>query len=361
MKLTEVINVCGTFTPLGVSRASPAVCDAVSEALSSYFIIEELQELASRKIAEFSGAEAASVTHCSAASITISIAALMAGDAPDRIASLPDTTGMCDRVVIPAGHCVNYGHSILQAIRLAGATPVLAGSSQKCSLEDIEEQVKRNNTCGLLLVSSKLVMNDPFDFLGAVEVARKLNVPTIIDGAAQDFRIHELLETGADLVLVSAQKYLSSPTAGLVIGRQHAVEAVRAQEKGIGRGMKASKEAIIGALCAIEERSRLDMVHWQKMQNAKTEAFVQRANEINGVFAASEIDPTGLPFSRAVLSIDADFTHLDAVSLAAELKSGTPSIWVIDDKAVQGQLGFELVQTTYDEIDAIFDKIAELL
>ena len=80
----------------------------------------------------------------------------------------------------------------------------------------------------------------------AVKLAKNLGVPTIIDGAAQDFRIEELLETGADVVLVSGQKYLASPTAGLVFGKREYVDAVRAQDKGIGRGMKATKEAIIG-------------------------------------------------------------------------------------------------------------------
>lgn len=59
--LTEIINVRGTFTPLGVSRTSKSVCTAVSDALSNYFVLDELQDLASRKLSDWSGAEAAAI------------------------------------------------------------------------------------------------------------------------------------------------------------------------------------------------------------------------------------------------------------------------------------------------------------
>ena len=108
--LTRIINTRGTFTPLGVSRSSHKVSSAVAEALSSYFIIDELQDVASEVIASFANSEAGTVTHCTAAGITLSVAATMAGSIPEHIASLPDSTGMPDAVVIPAGHCVNYGH-----------------------------------------------------------------------------------------------------------------------------------------------------------------------------------------------------------------------------------------------------------
>ena len=121
--LSDVINARGTFTPLGVSRSSSVVCGAVVEALSNYFIIDELQDLASKSISKFANSEAATVTHCAASGITISIAATMTGLSQERIAALPNTKGMADCVIIPSGHCVNYGHSILQAIRISGATP----------------------------------------------------------------------------------------------------------------------------------------------------------------------------------------------------------------------------------------------
>lgn len=334
---------------------------AVADALSRYIIIDELQELASQRLARFSGAEAATVTHCTAASVTLSIAAAMTGTSPERIALLPDTTGMRDGVVLPAGHCVNYGHPILQAIRLSGAKPILAGSTRMCDASDIERQIEANDACCLLLVSSKLVQAPQLDFSEAIKVAQKHGVATIIDGAAQDFRIEELIQTGADLVLVSAQKYLMAPTAGLVFGKKHLIEGVRAQEKGIGRGMKASKEAIAGTLACVEEREHLDLDAWREMQDLKVAHFVQSSGEIHGISSYSQADPTGLPFSRVYLIVDATVTGLNASMLAAALKSDNPSVWVIDGEASEGKIGLELVQTTASEIEVILAKILDAL
>ncbi len=359
--LTKVINARGTFTPLGVSRSSERVGRDVAECLQDYFVIDELQDLASREIAGLAGAEAGAVTHCVAAGITLSIAAAMAGTSSDKIAALPDAAGMPHRVVLPANHAVNYGHSILQAIRLAGAAPVLADIGDDGSLDDIERQLDHADTCCLLLVSSRLTAGEPVDVASAVDAAHHRGVPAIIDGAAQDMRIEELVATGADLVLISAHKYMASPTAGLVIGRQGLVEAVRAQERGIGRAMKATKEAIIGVLSAIEERTRLDVTTWRDRQALKLSAFIDRANDITGIAARLVADPAGMPFARAHLRVNEQQGRLNTVSLAAALKAGAPPIWVMEDNLADGEIVFELVQTSDNEIDIILERLSNLL
>ena len=75
--LTRVINAHGTFTPLGVTRSPATIGKAAAEALASFFIMDELQEVASRAIARATGAQAGAVTHCVAAGITLAIAAVM--------------------------------------------------------------------------------------------------------------------------------------------------------------------------------------------------------------------------------------------------------------------------------------------
>lgn len=358
---TKLINAKGTFTPVGVSRSSNEVCSAVSEALRNYFVIDELQDLASETISSFAGSEAATVTHCTASGITVSIAATMTGTNPDRIAALPDSSAMANVVVIPAGHNVNYGQSLVQAVRLSGANPVFAGDDALCTLDDLEQQISNHDSCCLLLTSSKLVQSPPIDFAGAIEIAHSYGIPAVIDAAAQDFRIRELVRTNADLVLISAQKYLASPTAGLVIGRRNLVDAVRAQENGIGRGMKATKESILGVLAAIEEREKLDILEWQSSQDRKTSYFVERANMLPGMRASVERDPTGLPFSRVVLNVSSEKATLDATTMAAQLKAGSPSIWVMDQNAGEGEIGLELVQVTKSEIETILSRLSALL
>ncbi len=356
-RLTRIINARGSFTPLGVSRSSATVGAAVAEALQHYVMIDELQDLASRTLARLTGADAAAVTHCVAAGITQSVAAAMAGTCPDKIALLPDATSMTRRVILPATHTVNYGHPITQAIRLAGAVPVLAGTADECSLADIEKALDHTDTGCLLLVSSRLTAGTSVDLKAATALAHRRSVPVILDGAAQDLRIPELLATKADLVLVSAHKYMASPTAGLAIGRRDFIDAFRAQERGIGRGMKATKEAIIGVLAALEERVDLDLATWQVMQAKKLASFVDRANRINGIEARTVADPAGMPFGRAHLRLDIAQTP----SLVAALKNGTPPIWVMEENIADEEIVFELVQTSEEEIDIILSRLSTLL
>jgi len=351
---------------LGVSRSSAAVGRAAGEALGEFFVMDELQEAAGAAIARLSGGEAGAVTHCVAAGITLSVAAAMAGGAAARVAALPDTTGMPTRVVIPAGHVIDYGHSILQAIRLAGATPVVAGSEQRCTIEDLEAELAHGETAHgetacLLLVSSRLTRGEAVDLAGAVAAAHRRGLPAIIDGAAQDLRIAALLATGADLVLVSAQKYLAAPTAGLVIGRADLVAAVRAHEKGIGRAMKASKEAICGVLAAIEERQATDPAAWRRAQDEKVAGFVEKAKTLPGVAAAVVADPTGAPFSRARLTVVPTRAGMDAAALAQALRSGTPPVWVMKQGLDEGQVNLELVPLDAGEVETILARLAEIL
>jgi uncharacterized pyridoxal phosphate-dependent enzyme len=354
--LTEVVNARGTFTPLGVSRSSAGVAAAVAEALPEFFVMDELADRAGRALAAATGAEAGAVTHCTAASITLAVAAAMAGTDPRRIESLPDATDMHNRVVLPAGHVVSYGQSITQAIRLSGASVILAGSAEtRCTAEDLDDALSVDDVTCLLLVSSRLVHGEPVDLLAAVKAAHRRGVPAIIDGAAQFPRTADLLATGADLVLVSGQKYLASPTAGLVVGSRRLVQAVRAQENGIGRAMKATKEAIVGVLAALEEWQAMDRAKWEADQAAKVSSFARRACLIPGVAAEVLADPTDLPLSRVLLSV-AD--GIDSAQLVDDLRTGSPSIHVLTEGR---QLVLELVPLEDDELTVVLERVATIV
>ena len=129
--VTRIINAAGAYTPLGVSRSSPSVRAAASAALGEFFVIDELLDALSARLARDTGAEAGTAAHCVAAGITLCVAAAMTGTAPIAIAALPATNGLRNRVVIPAGHAVDYGHPILTDIRLAGAQPIVAGTPRE--------------------------------------------------------------------------------------------------------------------------------------------------------------------------------------------------------------------------------------
>lgn len=360
LALTPVINAAGTFTPLGVSRSSPVVREATAEALGEFVMIEELQQRAGAVIAGWCGSEAGAVAHCVAGAITMAIAAAIAGEDAAAIAALPDAGDRMRHVLLPAGHAVDYGHPIVQDIRLAGGVPRLVGNDHECSIARLEEALGTGDVACLLLVSSRLVRGAPLDLDAAVAAAHRHGVPAFIDGAAQDMRLPELLATGADLVFASGQKYLASPTAGLVAGSAQWVRAFRAQERGIGRAMKASKEAIVGLIAAIEERRGMDTGEWSRLQARKVSEFVERCASLAGIEAWAQADPSGMPFSRAHLRPGPE-AALDATRLAAALANGVPSIRVMTHRLAAGEVVLELVPLAPAEIDTIVEALGRLL
>jgi uncharacterized pyridoxal phosphate-dependent enzyme len=360
-RLTDVINARGTFTPLGVSRSSPRVAAAVAKVLGEFVLVDELQQAVAARLSRLTGAESATVTHCAAAGITLCVAAAMAGTDAALVQQLPDASGLARRVAIFGPHVVDYGHSILTDIRLAGAQPAVVGDAQGAEMDQLAEVLAAGGIAALLLVSSRLVRAPAPDLCAAIALARRHGVSTIVDAAAQDLRATELVATGADAVIFSAQKYLAAPTAGLVLGRTAFIDAVRAQDKGIGRAMKASKEALAGVLAALEERSELDLAAWQQAQDDKVAWFVDQVAGLPQLTAHVVADPTGLPFSRVLLQFGAQAAPRRAAEVAAQLRRGSPSIWVMDQEAASNRLQLELVPLEPRELQVIVERLRAIV
>lgn len=359
--LTNVINAAGPYSPVGVSRSSKYVCETVATSLSEFFVIDELQDRVNEALCNFTTAESGTITHCSASSITLSIAATMTGCDTDKILALPSIENMSNRVILPVGHVVNYGQSIIQAIKLSGAKPILVGTERQCTTSDIEKELSKEKTACLLLVSSRLTKGTLVDLVNAVKVAHNHNIPVIIDAAAQYMNIEKLLSTKADLVLISAQKYLASPTAGVVVGNKELVKAVREQGKGIGRAMKATKESICGVLAAIEDRKNSNDKKWINTQKDKIIYFLQNIKNLSGVLATEVPDSSGMPFSRVHLQIDPTVLKIDAATLVDKLKKGSPSIWVTESLILKNVLILELVSLSIEELKVIKVCISNIL
>ena len=128
----------GTETVFGASPVSPEVIEAIAGILPHSVDMAELQRLASRMIAEATGAEAGFVTGCTSASIVISAAACMTGLDLGRIEQLPDTAGMKNEIVIQKGHVVNYGSTISGDLRLAGAKVIEFGAATETGVYQLE-------------------------------------------------------------------------------------------------------------------------------------------------------------------------------------------------------------------------------
>ncbi len=336
--LRRVINAWGTPTPFGVSRSDAAVAQAAADMLQRHVVMAELQARTGQALAAWSGAEAACVTHCSASAITLAVAACMSGLDGARIAQLPDVRGLPHRVLMLASHQVNYGHAIKQAVRLAGARPVPCAT-----VEDLDAAAATGSVACVLAVESHLAPGcGPAQTAALLALARRVDVPLVLDAAAQDWRAAELVGSGASLVLLSGQKYLRAPTAGLVLGRAALVAAVDAQHGGIGRGMKPTKEALAGVLAALQARAGTSRVDWLAAQQLKVAALEHDLADWPGVQTHREPDPLRGGFDRLWLAIDPVITGVDAAALVRRLRDADPVIAVAPHRVAQGLIGLEL-------------------
>ena len=92
--LTRTINACGKMTHLAGAAVLPQVAEVVDAAIPRFFDLDELQAQAGDTIARATGAEWGCVTACTAAGITLGVAASMTGRDLGKVWQLPDTSGM---------------------------------------------------------------------------------------------------------------------------------------------------------------------------------------------------------------------------------------------------------------------------
>lgn len=361
-KLRRVINACGKMTSLCGAIVLPEIVETVAESLRHFYVLDELQAAAGRVIAEATGAESGCVTACTSAGITLSVAASMTGRDLGKIWQLPDSTGMPHRVLIQKGHCVNYGAPVTQSIRLAGAEPVEVGVINGCTEDEIRHELGKGEVAAVLAVESHHTVQYGWVKVPRLaKLAHDAGVPLIVDGAAQDLRLRELVGYGADLVITSAHKFLCSATAGVVAGRKELVDAVYMQNRGIGRGMKAGKEAISGVMAALEYRMNQSIPDWTAEQDRRVQLILDQLADIPGLKLSVDPDPNGCPYSRARLTPDNEATGHTAASLTAELAEGDPTVVARAHHADEGYIYLDAVELTDDEIKFACDKVKKIL
>jgi L-seryl-tRNA(Ser) seleniumtransferase len=350
--LRRLINVSGTETPYGGAPVCDEVIDAVRALVPHSVYMSELQGVASRVIAESTGAEAGCVTGCTAASIAISVAATMTGADLGRVEQLPDTSGMKNEVILQRGHEVTYGQNVSQNIRLTGARVVEIGAATQCAAYQLRHALTDRTTAALYVVSFLTVQHKLIDLPTFCAICHERGVPVIVDAASQsDARPY--LRAGADLVLVSAHKQFASLTGGIVAGRADLVKACLYQEQGIGRPMKVGKEGVIGAIVALERWKAAGNDLEGLQAERRMERAMARLQGLRGVGVSREK-------KQVRLQIDGNAAGITAHGLAEGLRSGTPSIVAWHHLADAGLLFFNFTKVSDATADLVCDRIHEI-
>lgn len=278
-----IINVAGTSTRVGGALMPPEVVEAMSEASKASASMTDLQAAASRYIANVTGAEAGYITSGASASLTLGAAAILAKLDPGLMERLPDTSGMKNEFIVSREHRNGYDH----AIRVAGGKFVEVGMNEQVSGAGVRrtevwefEAAINDNTVGIAYTATST--SEP-KLPDVVKLARKYNLPVLVDAAGQlppVSNLTEFIKMGADLVAFSGGKAIRGPqSSGILCGSRDYIASVALQHldmdeyfsiwdppedfipkqkivgiprHGLGRGFKVSKEEIIGLITALK-------------------------------------------------------------------------------------------------------------
>lgn len=360
-RLTRIINGNGKMTKLAGAVVLPEILEPVNAALQCFFDIDELQARAGEIIAHATGAQAGCVTACTAAGITLSVAASMSGTDAGKVSQLPDTSGMRYQVVLQKGHAVNFGAPITQMVRLAGAVPIEVGTVNGTSEHDIVHALNEDTAALLYVVSHHTTRFGNIPLHRFVEIAHAHNLPVIVDAAAQSFLIKEIVATGADSVICSGHKYLSGTTAGIVCGQHDLIKAVHAQNRGIGRPMKVGKEGIVGVMASLEHRLALDLESWETDQNRKMNMVIEQLSDIAGISLSVDPDPNGNPFSRARVTVNAQHAGLSAAVICKAMAAGDPVISLRAHHTDEGYFNVDTIEMDDADVALTCNRLQAIL
>jgi uncharacterized pyridoxal phosphate-dependent enzyme len=329
----KVINAKGTYTYLGGSRLRPAAASAMALAGDCFLDIEDLYRKTGKYIAQLLNVEAVCVTSGAAAGLVQATAACMTGTDPNKIGHLPDPLDKSEVIIL-----CSHRNPFDKAIRIAGAKLIEVGNAIETPTYQVENAISES-TAALVYFLQAQMLNSSINLEGMIEIAHKYNLPIIVDAAAElppKENLWAISNKGADLVIFSGGKDIGGPQAsGLVVGRRDLIEAVMLQaspyEYAVARPMKASKEVMIGLVCALEEYLEQDEeLRFQKWEEIYQ--YLERTMAQINCLAVSRFKPTQPGAQPAItprLAVQLAFgDRLSTQKIASELLRGTPPIVV---------------------------------
>jgi D-glucosaminate-6-phosphate ammonia-lyase len=381
--IQRIINARSFSTKLGGTRLPDDVLEAMRQAAQCCVRMDELQDAASRVIAEATGAEAGIVTSGAAAALTLGTAACLAGFDVSRMNRLPDTAGIPCEVVVHRSHRNDYDH----ALRAAGARFVEVGFSYYTFPYEVEQAIAEN-TAALYYQAGGDGHVMPLSEFTAI--AHRHAKPVIVDAAAElppENNLRAYIEAGADLVAFSGGKHLHGPqSTGILCGRSDLIFSAALQHQdmdvfpeswplrsliaegkiagpphhGIGRGFKVGKEEIIGLMTALRRYPLRDVEAERIRWKADMELIVEAAKDLSGVDARIRFS-SGRSVPHAVVSVDASIAGIDANRVITSLQEGNPAIFVFEHSGNQGTIVFMPEALGTGEAEIVARRLREIL
>jgi len=353
--VTPIINAQTTMTFLSGSRMRPEVMEAINSTAHHFANMYDLQDKVGAKIAEMLQCEAAMVTSGAAGALTIGTAACITGADQAKIDLMPNLPGPQREVIIQKSHRYVFDH----AIRNNGVKMVEVEGP-----DEMERAFNENTVMAHFFNAARKSSISREQF---VEIAKRHNIPTFIDAAA-DYPPKENLfkyqKMGFDLVTFSGGKMLRGPqSAGLLFGRKDLIEAAKLNDSPyecpIGRPMKVNKEEIFGMYAALKDViEQDDKKVWQEWLD-RIKHIKNQVESVPTVKAETRINPgPANAFPGMNVTWDQNKVKITAKEVSEALKAGTPSI-VAGGRGDSLHIGVVLLNP--DEVDIVARRVKEIL
>jgi L-seryl-tRNA(Ser) seleniumtransferase len=325
--LRTFINAAGTYTTMTASLMADEVMEAIDFSAREFVMYDEVQDKVGEKIAEICHSEAAMVTAGCWSALVLGTAGALTGMDLKKVEALPNVEGFeKNEVIVQKGH----NHDYIHALTNTGIKPVEIETR-----EQLEKAINSKTALMYFLNESSphgKIMHEEW-----LEVAKKNNIPTIIDIAADIPPVENLWkynDMGFDLVCVSGGKAIRGPqSAGLLLGKKDLIAAARlsAPPRGgnIGRGMKVNKEEILGMYAALDRYVKQDHAKEWKMWEDQVAVIENAAKKVKGVTTQVTVPPIANHTPALSITWDQSVVKITRKDLQDKLRNGSPSIEVM--------------------------------
>jgi L-seryl-tRNA(Ser) seleniumtransferase len=322
--VTKIINAAGTYTALTASTMPPSVVAAIARAAKHPVRLQELQNAAGEYLARQLRCEAALVTAGAASALTLGTAACMTVANKTAIHNIPtELSGLKTEVIVQKAHRYGYDHAL-----------------RNCGIRFVEVETLPEYEAAF---NDRTAMTHFFNAAEAgqisredwIRVAHRHGVPCFNDAAADVPPISNLwnyTQLGFDLVTFSGGKGIRGPqNAGLLLGKKELINAAALNNNpfsdSIGRGMKVSKEQIVGMVAAVDwflSQSDKAMEVEFRRRAEKIASSLKSIPSLESRVAIPTVAANVVP--HLLIRYDQQRVKISPVDVAAELRRGTPSI-----------------------------------
>jgi seryl-tRNA(Sec) selenium transferase len=284
----------------------------------------ELQKAAGEYLARQLRCEGALVTNGAASALTLGTAACMTLANKTAVHDIPtDLAGLKNEVVVQKTHRYGYDH----ALRNCGVRFV--------EVVTIQEYEKAFNEKTVMANFFNAAEGGEISREDWIRVAHRHGIPCFNDAAADVPPISNLwnyTQMGFDLVTFSGGKGIRGPqNAGLLLGRKDLIAAAvqnnNPNSDSIGRGMKVSKEQIVGMVAAVDwflSQSDAAMEAEFRRRAERIASSLKSIPSLESKVAVPTVAANAVP--HLLIRYDRQRVKIAPVDVAEELRRGTPSI-----------------------------------